>query len=336
MALALTKTYPRLWSLDAGIAMVITDLHGDWDAYQRYRDRFVDLQAQGQADSLIFTGDLIHSDPPIQDDSLPILLDVLKLRVVYKEAIIYLCGNHELPHIYGFGLSKGKREYTPAFEAVLSQSTHRPEVISLFRELPFYVRTAAGVSVTHAGAAAVMAEVNNAFTVFTWDHQKRLAEAGELLTNQNLASLRRAYARLSHAESYAALAKHYLAVTGSDDPRYDDLLRSFTATSHPDFQDLYSALFTRCEQEYGIGEYAPIVSLMLRHLSAQYTPQQVLVTGHIAVQHGYQIIAQKQLRLASGSHARPREAGRYLLFDTARSVERAVELVANLYTVYAA
>jgi hypothetical protein len=45
--------YPRLWSLDAGVAMVVTDLHSDWDAYARYRDRFVDLHARGAADWLI-------------------------------------------------------------------------------------------------------------------------------------------------------------------------------------------------------------------------------------------------------------------------------------------
>ena len=25
--------YPRLWSLDAGVAMIVTNLRGDWDAY---------------------------------------------------------------------------------------------------------------------------------------------------------------------------------------------------------------------------------------------------------------------------------------------------------------
>jgi hypothetical protein len=50
MTLVLKKTFPRLWSLKAGVAMVVTDLHGDWEIYQRYRDRFVDLQAKGQAD----------------------------------------------------------------------------------------------------------------------------------------------------------------------------------------------------------------------------------------------------------------------------------------------
>jgi hypothetical protein len=38
----------RLWSIDADVAMVVTDLHGDRDTYARYRDRFIDLCAAGQ------------------------------------------------------------------------------------------------------------------------------------------------------------------------------------------------------------------------------------------------------------------------------------------------
>jgi len=48
MPFRLTKAYPRLWSLDAGVAMVVTDLHGDWDLYARYRDRFIELHAAGR------------------------------------------------------------------------------------------------------------------------------------------------------------------------------------------------------------------------------------------------------------------------------------------------
>ena len=100
MTFTVTKPYPRLWSLEAGTAMVVTDLHGDWDAYRRYRDRFVDLQANGEADCLIFTGDLIHRENPDEpDQSLEMVLDVLALQASYGPAIIYLCGNHELPHI---------------------------------------------------------------------------------------------------------------------------------------------------------------------------------------------------------------------------------------------
>jgi len=107
MAFRLTKSSPRLWSLDAGVAMVVTDLHGDWDAYARYRDRFVALHAAGRADCLIFTGDLIHREPGAgADQSLDIVLDILNLRERYCDAIVSLCGNHALPHVYGFVLGK--------------------------------------------------------------------------------------------------------------------------------------------------------------------------------------------------------------------------------------
>jgi len=142
--------------------MVVTDLHGDWDTYRRYRDRFVELHAKRQADCLIFTGDLIHRDVPTDPDhSLEIVLDIVKSQETFGEAIICLCGNHELPHIYGFGLGKGEVDYTAGFEAALSQSPYRSTVISLFDSLPFYVRTAAGVSVTHAGASESMMDEQN-------------------------------------------------------------------------------------------------------------------------------------------------------------------------------
>ncbi|HJZ48142.1 MAG TPA: metallophosphoesterase family protein [Roseiflexaceae bacterium] len=159
MAFRLTKAYPRLWSLDTGVAMVVTDLHGDWDTYVRYRDRFIELRAAGQADCLIVTGDLIHREPDAgADRSLDIVLDILALREDYGDAIVYLCGNHELPHLYGFVLGKGNTEYTPSFEATLSQSGRRGDILALFESLPFFIRTAAGVSITHAGASAPLAD----------------------------------------------------------------------------------------------------------------------------------------------------------------------------------
>jgi hypothetical protein len=331
----LTKSYPRLWSLDAGVAMVVTDLHGDWDAYRRYRDRFVNLQAKGRADFLIFAGDLVHQDDPtIPDHSLKILMDVLELRAAYGVAVIYLCGNHELPHIYGFGLSKGGTEYTPAFEAALSQSSRRSIVIDLLHSLPFYVRTAAGVSLAHAGASAPMTEMESASALYTWNHRQRLLKASTSLANTDVAGLRRAYARLSGAESYDTLARHYLSVTGPDDPRYDDLLRGFFATTDDDFRWLHSALLTKCEHEYGAAEYAKVLATTLQQLSIDHTSQQVLVAGHMTVPGGYQVIARRHLRLASASHATPREAGLYLLFDTARPIDGIDGLLSGFHSVY--
>jgi hypothetical protein len=45
MSFELTRTYARLWTLDGGVVMVVTDLHGDWEGYARCRDRFVELHA---------------------------------------------------------------------------------------------------------------------------------------------------------------------------------------------------------------------------------------------------------------------------------------------------
>jgi hypothetical protein len=334
MAFQLTKVYPRLWSLDAGVAMVVTDLHGDWDAYARYRDRFIELRAAGQADCLIFGGDLIHREPDAgADRSLDMVRDILALRERYGDAIISLCGNHELPHLYGFVLGKGRTEYTPGFEAALSESGCRDEVLELFESLPFFIRTAAGVSITHAGASAPLADRAQAARLFEWDHQALRAWAEERLAEGDRAELRSGYARLSGESSYDALARRYLAVSDPADPRYDDLLRGFLVTAHPDFRIVRSALFTRCEQEDSEEAYTARLAATLEQLSAGYAPQRLLVAGHMATPGGYTVVAARHLRLASGAHAHLATSRAYLLFDTARSIESIDELLAGLQPI---
>jgi Calcineurin-like phosphoesterase len=335
MSFMLTKPYPRLWSLDAGVAMVVTDLHGDWMTYARYRDRFIELHAAGQADSLIFTGDLIHREPDAGDDrSLDIVLDLLALQKRYGEAIIYLCGNHELPHLYGFVLGKGNTEYTPGFEAALSRSGRRAAVLALFASLPFFIRTAAGVSITHAGASTPLADSAQASRLFDWNHQALRAWVDERLAQGERAELRSGYARLSGERSYDAMARRYLAVTGPDDPRYDDLLRGFMLTAHRDFGILRTALFTRCEQVDGEEAYAARLATALECLSIGYFPQRVLVAGHMATPGGHTIVAERHLRLASGAHAQPAAAGEYLLLDTAHSIHKVEDVRLALQSVF--
>jgi hypothetical protein len=315
--------------------MVVTDLHGDWDTYRRYRDRFVEFQARGRVDCLIFTGDLIHSETATQpDNSVDMLLDVLALQAAYGSAVIYLCGNHEMPHIYSIGLAKGRREYTPAFEAALTQSERRAEVLALFDSLPFYIRTRAGVSLAHAGASPAMLEPKNALKIFGWSHQDLLAWAAKALTEEGVDVVRQAYVRLNQAVSYSALAQHYLAISSPGDPRYDDLLKGFLATAAPSFELLWATLFTRCEEEYGTMNYAIFLDAMLKELSLDFFPQQILVAGHMPVPQGHRIIARRQLRLASGRHTRPREAGRYLLFDAARPIQAVEDVLAGLGSIY--
>jgi hypothetical protein len=322
----------RVVSLDAGVAMVITDLHGAWDDYRRYRDRFLALQASGQADYLIFTGDLIHSEgPPETDRSLDILLDVLALRETLGERLVYLMGNHEMPHLYGITLAKGEHIYTPRFEAALGE--HRPAILSLFTSLPFYVRTRSGVSVCHAGAAAELSLPGAAERLFDYSH-RRVREAVEAqLPEDQRPALRERLGQLNGV-SYDELAHSLLGPVEPDDPRYDDLLVGYMASTHPDFYLLWDALVNRNERQYGLGDYAIFLDALLKELSVGYHKQEVLVTGHVPCRGGYTVVAERQLRLASGAHAHPHQKGRYLLFDMAQRVRDAEELVTGLASAF--
>jgi hypothetical protein len=333
--MSLVKTHARVWSLESGWAMVVTDLHGDWDAYERYRNHFTRLHANGQVDYLIFTGDLIHAEDPKHDASLDIILDVLALRASYGDRVILICGNHELPHIHAISLARGDRFYTPDFERMLGSGQWRNRVISLFRSLPFYVRSRAGVSITHAGAPAAITEPNQAAKLFTWDHQAILDWAEIQLKEENVSALRRGFSNLHHGLSYDTLAKFYLDITGPQDPRYDDLLRGFLASNHPDFNPLlWSSLFTRCEEEYGLADHRLFVELLLQELSVDFAPQRFLVTGHMTIKGGHQAITPQHLRLASARHASPRTAGEYLLFDTGQPVNSMKALITGLGSVF--
>lgn len=327
-----THSLARIRDLNQGIAMVVTDLHGDWELYQRYRDRFLELRSQDLAHTLIFTGDLIHySGPPEQDRSLDIVLDVLQLQVELGNNLIYLLGNHEVPHLYSITLQKGKQLYTPPFEAALGE--HRRRVLALFDSLPFYVRTPGGVSITHTGAAPIFADEVNAARIFTFSHRRIWRETAESLPLELRPSLRRALAR-SSKRPYDELARDYFAISGPEDPRYDYfLIGAVASTTHPDFQLLWDALFTRNELQYGEEAYALMQQSTLQAFSHQYAPQQVLLSGHIDCKGGYKLVNQ-QLRFASGRHALPQETAVYLLFDVEKKVKTAVELLPNLQSIF--
>src|SRR6185369_4931213 len=145
----------------------------------------------------------------------------------------------ELPHVYGYGLAKGKIEYTPAFEKQMAQRNVRAEIIDLFYNLPFYIRTASGVCISHAGATPLISNLQAAMKLFDWDHQTLITQARTKLAEGDKDGMRRAYAKLSQSESYNDLAIKYLSVSGVDDSRYDDLLLGFFATSNNDFDLLY-------------------------------------------------------------------------------------------------
>ena len=325
--------FPRVIPFNSGITMVVTDLHGNWRLYERYRELFLALHEQSLAQRLVFTGDLLHHTGPEEEDrSLDIVLDLMALQKQLPDAIFVLLGNHELPHLYHIPLSKGDYVFTPRFESALG--SQRQPVMAWLEGLPFYARTQAGVALCHAGAFPGTTDSNVLMDLLFWSHRALLEEIALQLPEEARPALREELGRILGVP-YPTLARTYLAVTGAEDPRYDDFLLGQIVTSSSRFDDLWAAFFTRNEREYGEERYGAMLTALLARLSQGYASQRVLVTGHLTCRNGYRILADdRQLRLASGIHAEPLSSCRYLLFDAGRPITRASELLPGIGNIF--
>jgi hypothetical protein len=325
----------RFINLTDGTAMIVTDLHGDRDAFHRYLVRFRRLHQGGEAQRLIFLGDLIHSyGPPESDASLRMVLDVIALQnEVGADTVMMLLGNHEMPHLYGVSLAKGEVEFTPRFEHALG--SHREAVFTFFDSLPFYVRTAAGVILTHAGPATKIAQ--HAGLLRGFDHRAILQDADHILSqNGDLTALYDQYSEI-YGAPYEEEARYFLAIDDPHDPRYPHLLRAFMiAHQNTAFQALWDILFTQNELGLSESAYLQCCREFLSVLSVEApATQQVIVSGHIVTPlGGYMLVNRHHLRLSSATHARPRETGCYLLLDCAKPVRAANELLGALGSVF--
>lgn len=335
----------RAVTITEGVAMVVTDLHGNGKVYDHLRDQFLAAYEAGMVQRFVICGDLIHGNRhPNDDDSLRMLLDVMRLqKEMGRDTVIMLCGNHEMPHIYGMPLARGNKEYTPRFEASLaaldqddSIPSNRSDVIEFLMDLPFYMFTAAGVMLAHAGPAQKLTDPTSAGRILNFDHRAYLADIDAKLAQYDLKNARDVYA-MKFDQSYDELARHYLAVEDESDPRYEHLLRSFAWNGDPDFDLLWDALFTRNEDEFPNDmrraiEYGNMVkdflSAMSTHVPAY--PQHIVVSGHIVVRGGHTVVEDNHLRIASYEHARPQNKGQYLLLDCSAPPHKADSLVAHL------
>jgi hypothetical protein len=177
----------------------------------------------------------------------------------------------------------------------------------------------------------------NLETLRQLDHRAVLEEFDYALSiNPHPEQLRSLYAQ-AMGMPYEVLARYYLAVSGPEDPRYDYLIRSMMlGQESKEFELLWGALFTRCEQGVPLVLYERLLSVFLDTLSqGAPAPQRFLVTGHLPVKKGgYEVVTKQHIRLASATHARPRETGQYLLLDFGKPVEAMADLEQALGTVF--
>lgn len=328
----------RLVQLTAGTALVVTDLHGAWEPYARIRNTFLQLLERGEADTLVICGDLIHAvsaDQP--DESLAMIQDVMRLQIeLGTEHVLMLIGNHELPHIYSIPLAKGDRVFTPAFEKALGKlGESRTTILNFLAELPFYAVTSGGVLLTHAGAAPEVAASDDFGHLLQADHIALLDIVEEQLREFGYDEARASYERIAKV-NYNREVRELMGIPGPSDPRYNDLLRGTLATTNNyEFDLIWSALFTRNEQDMGLPAYNAVVDQFLQTVAqVSDVDVSVLVSGHIVTRGGYGLVGEKQLRLSTYAHARPNEAGLYLLLDCAKPARIAADLVPGLRPVY--
>jgi hypothetical protein len=325
----------RLRTFTEGVAMVVTDLHGEGDAYQRLRDVFLQAHGRGDVQRLVLCGDLLHvRHPDSRDDSLTMLYDVMTLQAeMGADTVLMLCGNHELPHIYGFALTRGHHDYTGGFEHALREAEEtgkatytRAQVSAFLRGLPFYACTGAGVTLSHVGAPPSV-DANALARLLAFDHDALLQWAEAKMARYDTAGM---YAEAN----YLRQAWRVLAVRAIDDPRIGDLLRGeILMQTSPDFDFLWQAFFLHNEQERGLPAYLADVEAFLGALNAYDLPtQRYIVSGHVNVMtgRGHVWVGEHQLRLASHAHAHPPQAGEYLLLDCGKRITRPQQLTAGL------
>jgi hypothetical protein len=228
-------------------------------------------------------------------------------------------------------LSKGDNEFTSRLEHRLGP--HRSEVIQLFKTLPFMVRTAGGVLLTHAGASTTTCNQDAAEVLLNMSHDQLLAEAEKLTVRDDIWELLLQNFRMTRSEYDRSVWK-FLAVESSDDSRYTDLLRGFLVGNLREFQPLWDLLFTQCEAGISMSLYTQIVGRFVKSYSLPSVIQKVLVTGHIAAKNGYTIVSDNQLRIASWAHSSPQTSGKYLLFDVETSINKSDDLIPYLASIF--
>lgn len=155
-----------------GKALVVTDVHGNLEDFNRYLDIWDAFK--GKNNHFILTGDFIHELDPELDGSVEIVEEI-RYRLSGNDNFHVLLGNHEWSHITGRPVYKAGLNQKLEFEELLSQKwgsrsvTKLAEYIKLFERLKIAVRTDNGVFISHAGPSKTINTLDEVINITpTW------------------------------------------------------------------------------------------------------------------------------------------------------------------------
>jgi predicted MPP superfamily phosphohydrolase len=275
-----------------GRLMIVSDLHGNGFDFRQVLKVYRKLKSEGKADCLVFLGDLIHAYPGKQkDESLEMIQELIQMGANQEGSdVICLLGNHEFVHIYHIPLQRGNLEFTSWFENRIRKN--REDIVRFFMDMPFMLRTKGGVLLNHTGSSNRYSE-----TKFDFNWFKEYRHKGEFTTH------------IDHIH------------------RYDPQIGSqFMSTAEGDY--LWDVLMNGNERQYG-EEYYELVDNLLEFASADRKdfPLRTLVSGHIGVDYGAEIIGEHKLRLCSSAGCLRDLEKKYLLIEADKIYLNSTELM---------
>ena len=276
-----------------GKLMIVSDLHGNGFDFRQVLKVYRKLKSEGKADYLVFLGDLIHAYPGKQkDESLEMVEELIEMRANQENSdVICLLGNHEFVHIYHIPLQRGHLEFTLWFENRIRKNRER--IVRFFMDMPLMLRTKGGVLVNHTGSS-------NRYKImeqFDLEWFKNYKHTGEFKTH------------LENIDTY--------------NPQIGS---QFMSTAEGDY--LWDVLMNGNERPVG-EEYFELINILLTFASTdrKNSPLTVMVSGHVGVDYGAEIIGENKLRLCSSAGCLRDLEKKFLLIDTERKYVNSKELM---------
>lgn len=149
-------TDKKVIDVDSGMWMVVADLHGNLEDYQRAKETFVRNKEKGNLEGIIFAGDIIHSYSE-NEHSKEILDDMMALKEKYG-SVIPLLGNHELSSIYNYILTAKTEEGDTTFGSDFEHQIkgEKEKYTDFLKSFAIAVRTKGGLIINHAGPTSAI------------------------------------------------------------------------------------------------------------------------------------------------------------------------------------
>lgn len=274
----------KIININKGNLLIASDIHGNWEDYQRIMCKYRIEKRHGKIDMLVLAGDLIHAYPGYKDNSKKILDDLIDRG---DKSIITLLGNHEFMHLFHVDVIKDELSFVEPFEEEIRQN--REKYTKFFEKMPYVIRTPGGIIINHTGANSTITE-NEYYKKFIFKK-----EIFDVINNLNydkiMKNVIKTKKRYVKKKYNIDIDKNYYDFYN---PKIGD---QFLKTEIGN--DMWEIFFNKNEMKYGDNFYTHILRSYLSVMSKRYKEQNFLVSGHIETPEGYKIISDRQLRIGS-------------------------------------